>query len=137
MNNQNSSSITPMDLFGAKVVFTTREVKDRPIIANGKKYLFHDAVEINISKMEFMTMKPEGSDKEVPGVMINKGGNDQMFVTMDEKLHTNRDFVIELAKGWNTQKLNEIIADRDEAERVFNECDEAAKKFGKIIELMK
>lgn len=129
-------NISPMQLFGATRVFSTKEVKDKPIIACGKKYYFTDVIEINIQKQELKSKMVD--NKETPGVMINEGCSDAIFVTMDDdSLKKSRAFCIALAKGINTKVLNEMIETRDEAERAFNENDEAAKKMGLIVSSMK
>lgn len=130
------SFISPMQLLGAHKVFSTIEVKEKPIIACGKKFYFQDVIELNIQKLELK--KQLVGKVEIPGVMINEGSKDAMFFTIDDKsLHTSRAFCIALAKGINTKVLNEIVEARDEAERSFNEYDDAAKKMGQIVTLMK
>ncbi len=132
----NQESISPMQLLGAHKVFSIKEMREKPFIACGKKFYFQDVVEITIQKLE---LKKKVTDKvEIPGVMINEGSKEALFVTMDDKsLHTNREFCVALAKGLNTKVLNEIVEARDEAERSFNEYDDVAKKMGQIVTLMK
>ncbi len=131
-----NTNISPMQLLGTPKVFSTKEMREKPIIACGKKYFWQDVVEINIQKLELKKMVID--KKEVPGVMINEGSPEEMFVTMDDKsLHIDRSFCIALAKGINTKTLNEIIDAKDEAERSYNEYDEAAKKLGLIVTHMK
>lgn len=127
--NKNESIITPMDLLGARTVYTNRQVPE-VVKATGRTIYWNDLVTINIESVHLAV-----NEDKIPGILINKEDEDnKVFVTMeDTSLYTDRNACLNVIKGINANVSAELDQMLVEKLKEYNEIEKVKKMVDDII----
>lgn len=146
MINQNQKKIAPVNLFGARKIFTYKPCEE-PVKSNGTTFVWQTLVEIDIESMHHATYKKPGDSEAKPGIWINKDRNDvtSLFLSFDEDpVHLDRQSCLEVIDEINKNTLIQVERAKEkantkleEAMREVEEMDEIHKMVSDIIKHMK